>query len=293
MQESQTPEFNRVVFDTGVVRVGAFRCHPSHPSFHDTGPANNCCFVFPRTAVEIQHEHEPAFVANPNVVTFYNQGQAYQRNAISPDGDRCDWFGVATGIVREAVCGIDPSAEAHPERPFQFTRAWTDTSTYLLQRRVFEYITADSTAEPLAIEEDVLFLLERVIALAFRTVQGPRSSAVGSKQRDVVHWMEVILSERLEDSLTLGDIAGEIGLSVYHMCRMFRRATGTTMWQYRQKLRLRGALEEVTQSPRPLVDIALELGFSSHSHFTNLFHKEFGQTPSAIRAGRKIPSSHS
>ena len=67
-------EFDRIVFDSGLVRMGAFRCHPSHASFHDSGPPRNCCFVFPRTAVEIQHEHEAAFIANPNVVTFYNKG---------------------------------------------------------------------------------------------------------------------------------------------------------------------------------------------------------------------------
>ena len=95
MRVSAGCEIDRIVFDSGLVRVGAFRCHPDDPSFHDSGPARNCCFVFPRTAVEIQHEHERAFVANPNVVTFYNQGQAYLRNAVSIEGDRCDWFGVA------------------------------------------------------------------------------------------------------------------------------------------------------------------------------------------------------
>jgi hypothetical protein len=87
--------------------VGAFRCHPDDPSFHDSGPARNCCFVFPRTAVEIQHEHERAFVANPNVVTFYDQGQAYRRNAVSLDGDRCDWFGIEDGhLIKTFTCRI-------------------------------------------------------------------------------------------------------------------------------------------------------------------------------------------
>ena len=101
-------EIDRIVFDSGLVRVGAFRCYPDDPSFHDSGPARNCCFVFPRTAVEIQHEHERAFVANPNVVTFYNQGQAYVRNAVSIEGDRCDWFGVEIDVVQDVVRTFDP-----------------------------------------------------------------------------------------------------------------------------------------------------------------------------------------
>jgi hypothetical protein len=128
-------EIDRVVFESDLVRIGAFRCHPEHPSFQDTGPAQNYCFVFPRTAVEIQHEHEQEFVANPNVVTFYNAGQVYWRNPISPEGDRCDWFGVEPGLVRDTLRGFDSSVDDRPERLFQFSHGWSDAQTYLLQRR--------------------------------------------------------------------------------------------------------------------------------------------------------------
>ena len=100
MRVSAGCEIDRIVFDSGLVRVGAFRCHPDDSSFHDSGPARHCCFVFPRTAVEIQHEHAPA---NPNVAPFYNQGQAYLRNAVSIEGDRCDWFGVEIDVVQDVV----------------------------------------------------------------------------------------------------------------------------------------------------------------------------------------------
>jgi|SRR5579871_141111 len=117
--------FERIVFRSKLVQIGAFRCAPDHPCFHDSGPAQNHCFVFPRTAVEIQHEHEAAFVANPNVGTFYNAGQLYRRQAISPEGDRCDWFGVDPGVVRDAVRQFDPAVDEHAEYPFRFTRGWT------------------------------------------------------------------------------------------------------------------------------------------------------------------------
>lgn len=144
--------FDRLVFDSGLVRIGAFRCDPDHPSFHDTGPAENYCFVFPRTAVEIQHEHEFAFVANPNVVTFYNRRQAYRRNAISSRGDLCDWFGVDASVARDAVRAFDPSVDDRPEEIFRFSRGWSDASSYLLQRRLFERVTHGAPSEPLAVE---------------------------------------------------------------------------------------------------------------------------------------------
>ncbi len=281
------PEFNRTLFDSGLVRVGAFRCYPSHPSFRDSGPSRNFCFVFPRTVVQIQHEHEQAFVANPNVVTFYNKGQAYLRNSVSPEGDRCDWFGVDPGIVRDVVRAFDTSVDNRTEMPFRFTRGWSDASTYFLQRRVFEAVTSDRSMEPLAVEEQIVFLLERVVRSAYSKTQPP--SRLGARKSDVIRHAEFVLSKRLADPMHLRQVAAEVGISPYHLCRTFYRTTGTTLHDYRQNLRLRCSLESVVDSTRPLVDIALEAGFSSHSHFTNSFRREFLQTPSALRADRALP----
>jgi hypothetical protein len=196
MRASAGCEIDRIVFDSGLVRVGAFRCHPDDPSFHDSGPARNCCFVFPRTAVEIQHEHERAFVANPNVVTFYNQGQAYLRKAVSIEGDRCDWFGVAIDVVQDVVGAFDSGLDANPDRPFNFTRGWADASTYLTQRRLFEQVVAGAVTEPLMVEESIVDLLEQVVRSAYKTAEIARPSTVGRKQRDIVHHIEFILGAR-------------------------------------------------------------------------------------------------
>jgi AraC-like DNA-binding protein len=236
MRVSAGYEIDRIVFDSELVRVGAFRCHPDDPSFHDSGPARNCCFVFPRTAVEIQHEHERAFVANPNVVTFYNQGQAYLRNAVSLDGDRCDWFGIEIDVVQDAVRTFDPGLDTHPDGPFNFTRGWADASTYLSQRRLFEQIVAGVVKEPLMVEESVVDLLDQVVRAAYKTTAIARPDTVGPKQRDIVHHIEFVLSRQCGECLSLRDLADEVGISVYHLCRMFRRATGSTLHQYRQKL---------------------------------------------------------
>jgi hypothetical protein len=74
MLPAQGPD--RIVWSGALARIGAFRCGIDDPWFHDSGPAQNWCFVFPRTAVKIQHEHEPAFAANPHTITFCNRDQA-------------------------------------------------------------------------------------------------------------------------------------------------------------------------------------------------------------------------
>lgn len=283
--------FDQVVFEGGLVRIGAFRCRPEHPSFQDTGPTKNCCFVFPRTAVEIQHEHEPAFVANTNVVTFYNRGQAYRRNAISPNGDFCDWFGVNPELVRDIVRGFNPRVDERPEQPFLITRGWADASTYLLQRQLFTRVASGTVAEPLAVEEIIVELLDRVLRSAY-SGRTPSRPDLSSSQRETVHNIETILSRNVDERIALGSIAREVGRSAYYICRLFRRVTGKRLCRYRLQFRLRTALAEVMESARPLTDLALDAGFSSHSHFTESFRREFDEVPSAVRAIRTQAGLH-
>jgi AraC-like DNA-binding protein len=56
---------------------------------------------------------------------------------------------------------------------------------------------------------------------------------------------------------------------------------------YRQALRLRTALERLPLSAGELTTLALELGFSSHSHFTASFTREYGVPPSSVGNARR------
>lgn len=275
---------DRIIFETDSVRIGAFRCHPGERFFQDSGPAQNFCFVFPRTAVEIQHVDERAFAANPNVVTFYNRHQSYRRKAISERGDHCDWFGVDADLARDVVRMFDPDVDDRPERPFRILRSWSDPHIYLLQRQLFQRVAAATHPDPLAVEEQVVFLLEHVIRHAYQTCE-PKVQHLTGRQREAAHYVELILGREFWKPLHLRSITEETGMSVYHLCRTFRRATGMAMHQYRNCLRIRSALEPVGEYGQvPLTRIAFDLGFSSHSHFTSAFRREFGKTPSMLRA---------
>jgi AraC family transcriptional regulator len=78
-------------------------------------------------------------------------------------------------------------------------------------------------------------------------------------------------------------VARRAGSSVFHLCRTFRRHTGSTLHGYRNQMRLRTALEQVAAPASDLTDLALDLGYSSHSHFTSAFRKAFGMAPSTFR----------
>ena len=87
---------------------------------------------------------------------------------------------------------------------------------------------------------------------------------------------------------SLGELARTLHTSPFHLARVFRAETGFTLAGYRQALRLRAALERLPGNDRDLSALALELGFSSHSHFTATFTREYGVPPSAVKDPRRI-----
>jgi len=64
---------------------------------------------------------------------------------------------------------------------------------------------------------------------------------------------------------------------------LFRQRTGVSIHRYLTRLRLRASLERLADGASDLTTLALDLGFSSHSHFSGAFRAEFGQTPSEVR----------
>jgi len=106
--------------------------------------------------------------------------------------------------------------------------------------------------------------------------------------RDLAHALAHELRLRFADDAPLSDVADAAHTSVFHACRVFRRATGTTLHAYRRELRLRHALAQLIDGDAPLAAIAAGAGFASQSHLTNLFRARFAKTPGAVRAARAL-----
>jgi AraC-like DNA-binding protein len=138
-------------------------------------------------------------------------------------------------------------------------------------------------ADQLDLEERVVGLLARVLRLAYADqlpALAARQLTLASELADrVKRWVAPRVSQRL----TLNAIARAVNCSVFHLCRSFRRATGMTLHAYRDEVRLRLALERIGNGERDLTRLALDLGYSSYSHFTAAFRRSFGVPPSGAR----------
>jgi AraC family transcriptional regulator len=87
----------------------------------------------------------------------------------------------------------------------------------------------------------------------------------------------------LDTDLSLQVLAKESGYSRVHFIRMFRAATGYAPHNYLLKLRVDRVRELLVSSTLSLTEIALECGFSSHSHLSRVFRQVLGATPSEYR----------
>jgi AraC-like DNA-binding protein len=104
-----------------------------------------------------------------------------------------------------------------------------------------------------------------------------------------VEAVKLLLAERPGANLSLVEIARAVHCSPFHLARLFRAAVGSTIHQYQLRLRLALALERLSDHPASLTHLALDLGFSSHSHFTTAFQRLFGTSPSKFRRATTGP----
>jgi len=113
---------------------------------------------------------------------------------------------------------------------------------------------------------------------------------LGALEENVTHRRHVeriaetkaLLLRRFGESLSLDEVARAVGLSAFHLARLFRRHTGFSLHGYRTRVRLLRALDRLEESRGALTELALELGFSSQSHFTDAFRRAFGVPPGAL-----------
>lgn len=88
-----------------------------------------------------------------------------------------------------------------------------------------------------------------------------------------------LLREKLADPPNLEEIGRLVGCSPFHLSRTFSTATGMTIPQYLRQLRLERAAELLRSGKFNVTEAALEVGYSSLSHFSQAFHETFGCCP--------------
>jgi AraC-like DNA-binding protein len=277
------PPLDRIIYTGATGQVGSFTCPTHDPRFRDSGPAENHIVVFPRSGVWIRHAGSRAFVADPQVVTIYNRGQEYTRELLSPDGDRCDWFAVAPTIAAEIACVYYERAADDMQHPFRREFAVCTRSLYLRQRQLFLRLERGHV-DAMEAEEAIIGIVAEVIARAHGVVpwSQPHDRRTDAR-RDLIERARAEIVANVAGHDTVATLAARLRTSPFHLCRVFRCGTGMTLHGYRLELRQRVLLERLAEPNADISRIAMELGFSSHSHLSATVRRRTGMSPTALR----------
>lgn len=106
-------------------------------------------------------------------------------------------------------------------------------------------------------------------------------------QRRRPRWLlraEEILHEHSAESVSLSGVAKMVDIHPVHLAREFRKFYGCTLGEYLRRLRIQSACHKLSTSDLPLVEIALDSGFSHQSHFSRLFKQYVGMTPTQFHS---------
>jgi AraC-like DNA-binding protein len=241
-----------------LVVASRWLCPPSSRRWHELAGTGEQAFLvaLARRPVGIRHEGRRGIWADHGTAVLYDPDQPYRRSLLHPDGDVADILSFAPALVEEAV-GASFGASVVP----------LSDAAFLAQRRAFR------SRDHLAVEEAALTVLADVASALGRPAAGTHSGLVARARAQ--------LSTELGERLCLAELARRVHTSPYHLARVFKASTGSTVHGYREGLRLRVAADRAMAGHR-LADVAADLGFASHSHLTARFRQRFGVTPSSL-----------
>ena len=262
--------------------VGAFNSPVSDLPVENSLVETQYCFGLWETPCEVEVEGEGSAFLGPDIVQFYNPGDRVSIK-VRPDVPRARrWTGVVLSeewvqaILSEYGIRDLPASQAFP-------RSFLSPGLADLGALHAFFKQAEQGSSALQMEETLTLLIDR---LWHSGRSEPRQPSRLSTRRQALARKadELLIHECLEEAVSLSGLARQLGVTGPHLARCYRAATGRTLHSRLTSLRIASAIRRLAEGAADLTDLALDLGYTSHSHFTAAFRQQVGMPPSAFRA---------
>jgi AraC-like DNA-binding protein len=268
-----------LLLKTKTVTIRDIVCNGECRHKSDEECAHKTSLVYPYRGVFMRHVGRNDTVAEANQVLFFNVGQGYRISHPVDGGDACIDLSIDESLLAE----LAPRDQVQAGELFGFKRqrrrvdpraqALVALLRHGLRRNVAETLEAETLA---------LTLVRR--SLGERTSHAAGASAGRQK---LVDRAKLVLSSDLARRWTLAEIATEVGVSPVYLTQVFQQVEATPLYRYQLRLRLARALDLLGEY-EDLTALGLDLGFSSHSHFTSSFRQAYGQTPAEFQRATRL-----
>lgn len=282
------PHERHLLFESLGISVVDFRCraHVEPDGPEEPNPTHSIVLV--RRGVFRRTWRGEACLADPNHVVFFNAAEPSRFAHPLPGGDDCTILAVETSRAIELMARHSPRDAQDPDMPFRVGHGLSSPRVARLHYELLTRIRRHDAA--LALDDTLSELADESIRVVYGTRTELRarrtlSAATGRRRRDLMEAAKLTINQSLASPPPLGDLAGSFGCSPFHLSRVFRETAGVSLRRYTQQLRVRVAADRLARGARNLTDLALELGYTDHSHLTNAFRREWGLPPSRFRAG--------
>jgi len=273
------------LFKSSLLSVQDYRCSLPKGTRPHTEASAAHAIVLPRAGLYLRRDANGEAIADATQVLFFNRGQPYEVIHPLEGGDTSTIFTLHPQLLNELVYAASPAAEKRPEQPFQPSQAHLDTPLRLHQYRLLQ--RGIQPFELLEFEEQCLALLAEVVRVGLHPESRPdltRTSRTTRAHAELAEATQIYLAAQFRTPAGLAQIARAVYASPFHLARVFKQQTGLSLHQYRLRLRLAQALEEIASRPQaPLWQIALDLGFASPNHFSSAFRRAYSLTPAQFR----------
>ena len=135
-------------------------------------------------------------------------------------------------------------------------------------------------ADRLKTPEEVRNLQYQLMFQYATTMGSFRKLHVNSRQ--IVRCIDYI-SQHLHEKITMEALAEYVQLNETYLSKLFKKETGQSVSEYIRDRKVEEAAALLRYSEKTSVEIATDLGFSSHSYFISIFKKVMGMTPKEYR----------
>ena len=263
-----------VLLETSTLTIRDVTCSGTCRHKSATECASATHLVFPYRGVFVRHVGSVHTVAEANQLVFFNDAQEYAVSHPVGGGDACLSIAIDQELLRELSPGEQLADGA--ATVFRAARRAIDPRAQALVALLRHGLT-QGTIETLEAETLVLTLIRR--SLGERTSHAPASSYGRQK---LVDRTKLLLATDPARRWTLAEIAREIGVSPVYLTQVFAQVERIPLYRYQLRLRLARALDLLADGD-DLTSLGLQLGFSSHSHFSAAFRQLYGRTPAEFR----------
>src|SRR5580704_7237445 len=240
----------------------------------------------------VRHDQAFAMMLRPGSIEWGEKRSAMQKFTYAPcDLALChrhqgEWVGLMN--VQHLQLGISDAAllagsdGAYGEVELHYSRKFADKRLSAMVSAVQAEMAAGFPSGRLfldSVEQAIAVTLVNGHAVRHRAVQLYKGGLGSARLRRI----KELVRAKLEDDLSLDEMAESVGLSTAHFARMFRKSTGQTPHQFVLRQRVERAKAMLRAPGARVLDVAVACGFKTQHNFAQVFCDVLGVSPTEYR----------